>query len=139
MTSPPARFEPKVPRRGLLALVGVGLASSAIPTWAGSAVPDPLAERLASILTHRRSAQVIGRLYLTERQDEADSAHLLAALRGDLGLVSDAASGLSTSQLRGRVKRATHDDLRAGRTLAPGGHSMAVTELRLCALATLIA
>ena len=133
----PSRFALR--RRGLLALAGGGLAGTILPAWMRLPTPDPLAQQLVSIFAHRHSAEQVGRAYLAWRREEADPLRLLAALRRDLRLGPASARSLSTAQFRRRVRQVSHQDLRAGRTFSLGGYGMPVTELRLCALAALIA
>ena len=94
--------------------------------------------RLAALLAHQESAKVIGAEYLAQYPHEADVHILLdrlasSAVVRDVGLV-----GEIDQNLHNLLDHMIREDFGADRVVKLKGWILAITEARLCALATLI-
>jgi hypothetical protein len=108
-----------------LAFAGAGLAPR-------RAAASP-AVRLVAVFREPESARVIGRAYLRQAPEEADSARLVALIHpGDCSSLGDA-------ELRRAVIARQRADFGSGRTVLLDGWLLSRTEARLCALAALTA
>ena len=97
-----------------------------------------LPARLAAILTHRDSANIIGVAYVQQHPQEANTRILL-----DRIVSSPAADELqqfdgTDQSLRQLLDRMIRDDFGADRIVKLQGWVLALTEARLCALAALL-
>jgi hypothetical protein len=97
-----------------------------------------LPARLAAILTHQESANVIGVAYLQQYPQEANVRILLDRIvsspaAGDLGLFNGTDQSLR-QLLDGMIRQDFGDD----RVVKLQGWILAMTEARLCALAALL-
>jgi uncharacterized protein YbjT (DUF2867 family) len=134
---------PGLRRRSILkwALSAVTAPAALTAAPAGAVTPrsdDPLARALVDLFSHRESAAAIGRAYLLRHPEEADAGILLERIAGPSG---NALGGLSSparrGELRGVVQSLYRRDFDAGRTRTIHGATLALTELRLCALAAI--
>jgi hypothetical protein len=97
-----------------------------------------LPARLAAILTHRDSANVIGMAYVQQYPQEASTRILLDRI------VSSPAAGdlqqldATDESLRQLLDRMIRDDFGNDRIVKLQGWVLAITEARLCALAALL-
>jgi hypothetical protein len=97
-----------------------------------------LPTRLAGILAHQESAQVIGTAYLQQYPQEGNARILLDRIvssptAGDIELFNGTDQGL-----RQLLDRMIREDFGADRVVKLQGWILATTEARLCALATLV-
>ena len=84
---------------------------------------------LAALFTNRRSAAIVGQVYLQEHPEEAD----VEALFGKIG-----AAHLSPKERTPVIAGQIRADFAAGRVVTADGWVLARTEARLCALAALL-
>jgi hypothetical protein len=95
---------------------------------------DPLGQRLEALLPHTESASVVGRAYLRIAPHERQVGRLVAllGLDGDAGIL-----GPDVEALRRDLARRTRRDFAEGHVVMVQGWMLALTEVRLCALAAL--
>lgn len=126
---------PRISRRTLV----TSAPSAALLAFLGTADrgrKDPAA-RLAGILVHRKSAMALGAAYLARRPEEHDVAALMAQLSKDLDLESWQRNGRDMARLGDAIRQRARMDYRDDNCIMIAGCYLPVTELRLCALATL--
>ncbi len=113
--------------------------------WAmrpGPALIDQLADQLATLVPHPKSARLIGEAYLAVKPQEADVSTLIKLLCPKLNGASLNEAGLNRSglqtpprsQLRRLLAAQRSEDFSEGRIIRLGGWIVATTEARLCAL-----
>jgi hypothetical protein len=126
-------------RRTFLATLGAGAAALFVPrAWDRLLHPAPSpAARLAALYPDRASAAEFGRLYLERHPEEAHAPRLLAQIAAAVPGGMAAIERMSDEQLRAHFDRVVTDDFGAERIEILDGWVLAVTEVRLCALATL--
>jgi len=118
---------------GLLAAAAT--AAIGLRWWQVRRQPEFPAARLVELLTHRDSAVLLGRRYRAAVPGEDGKAPLVAALAATFG----SADALPPDQdgLRRVLAERIREDFTAGRMVAVDDWLLAVTEARLCALASL--
>jgi len=135
----------KVTRRSFLGALaffigGVGLKRLTLPFARVHqySLDDPLASKLAKVFANKESATIVGREYLRNVAGEADARLLVdlicsgqADRRVDL-LTAD------LKRLRGLLRIQQSEDFEHGRIVKVRGWILSETEVRLCALATLV-
>ena len=118
---------PNLSRRRFIALLallpGLGLAHAAVPRATEAEC------MLSALFTNRRSAAIVGQVYLQQHPEEANVETLLAGI--------DAAH-LPPAERAPLTDRRIRADFAAGRVVTIDGWILARTEARLCALAALL-
>lgn len=95
-----------------------------------SPTQHPLLPHLAALLPHQQSARLIGQHYLQHHPQEAQVAHLLAAL-------VPASTPMELAALRQHMASQISTDFATDRVVKLQGWVLSCTEARLCALAYL--
>jgi hypothetical protein len=127
-------------RRNFLAGLAAGIAGTAVGLrlyWSrGSATGD--AVRLAGVFRHPDSATELGRLYLAENPRESDAARLTTQIVAGLDPALTPVSAATHEALRAGLDERARDDFISGNIVAVGGWLLSITEVRLCALVSLL-
>jgi hypothetical protein len=125
--------------RGALGLAVAGAAASVGGGVVGPGRPVAPARRLASIVSHRESAAVVGREFLRLRPGEADVGVLLAALGASVPDLARLLVEASDNDLRAALDAASRRDFaEAGNGLIRvRGWIASLTEARICAIVAL--
>ena len=116
---------------------GLSLAWRSVGSWPFSHARPSESERLAALLRHEESAQVVGHEYLRAVPAEASREVLTARVSEQLPGGLRTVAGASDGRLRELLLRATEEDFRDLRIVELRGWVLAQTEARLCALAAL--
>jgi hypothetical protein len=121
----------------------LGLTAWPSIVFASRAVSGPIDERadllvkgLLPRLSKRRSAAVLGRIYLEERRSSTDIAQLIEDLTGSLGMSPSQLKTAEPEDLRALLRVRTSDDFDAARTVRLRGWVLGETETKLFVLAS---
>ena len=120
--------------RGLAALLAAAAVGARLPgPWPGPVTPI----RLAGLLSDGAAVRAVGHAYLREAPGKTSPGWLAAVLHHDAFAGGDLRA-LSDDALRARLAASVRRDYDAMRIVRVDGWVLAVTEARLCALATLV-
>ena len=124
---------------GLLASTALPWRAKAASIWSASRIDvSCVAEQLLKVLPHRESAAVVGRRYLNVTPSVAD-VYLLTteiAQGTQLGIVE--LGTLRSTELMSLLREKIRRDFRNQKISVVDGWLLSVTEVQLCALASLV-
>ena len=118
----------------LLSALVIGKVCAAAATLPAPPTDGDVRHLVVQMFSDPTAARTVGRAYLRQYPDEADTARLIAelvALQSGAD-VADAAARIS--HFRGRVSSRVARDFRGGNTVAVAGWVLSRTEARLCAV-----
>ncbi len=123
---------------GTAALLTAAASLIQIPSIARASVdPEALADRLLAVHPDRRSASIIGGVFLKERPARPRLDHVVLDLMRNLDMSANGLFKTSPLDLRIALKKRTSEDFRLGRTRHVRGWVLGETEVWLCGLAAL--
>jgi len=127
-------------RRTFLAGLAAGIVGAALGLrlyWSGGNATRE-AMRLTGMLRHPDSAALLGRLYLDKNPQEADAARLVTLIGATQDPALPPVTAAPDESLRSSLEERIRNDFIDGDTVAVDGWLLSITEVRLCALVSLL-